>query len=139
MKYLSLIIVVVVSLYSANLMAADSPKVTKLSPETEALSQTCSREAKNALINGDLALVEKICMQAINDIEKSEVNKEFMVNPIMNLAFSYTLSGLYDKATPLYKQARDIRVELYGPDSKKLKSIDKLIENQEAIKQQKTR
>ncbi len=139
MKYLSLIIVVVVSLYSVNSMAADSPKVTKLSPETEALSQTCSREAKNALINGDLALVEKVCMQAINDIEKSKVDKEYMVNPIMNLAFSYTLAGMYDKATTLYKQARDIRVELYGPDSKKLKSIDKLIENQEAMKQQKTR
>ncbi len=139
MKYFNVIIVVIVSLYCVNANASDSVKAKTLNPESEALSQECNRESKNALIHEDLGLVEKVCMQAVSAIEKSGVDKEYVINPLMNLAFSYTMAGLYDKATPLYERARNMRVELYGPDSMKLKEIDRLIENQEMMKQQKTR
>ena len=125
-----------VSLYCTSVSAADPAPDKSLTPQTEALLQECNREAKNALINGAIGLVEKLCMQAISDIEKAEVDKEYLINPMMNLAFSYTLAGLFDKATPLYEKARNIRVELYGPDSKKLTEIDYMIKNQKAMKHQ---
>jgi len=136
-KYLYLIIFLVVIIYSTNALAADSALSKTLSPETEELSKQCNLEARNSLIHEDLKLVEDVCMKAVSEIEKSDKHKEFMVNPIMNLAFAYTMAGQFDKATPLYKKARDIRIQLYGADSKKIKEIDKMIENQKIMTQQK--
>lgn len=137
MKYLYLIIVFVVSLYSADSLAAGTPSRT-LSPEMEKLSKQCNIEARNSLISEDLKLVEDICMQTVTEIEKSDKDREFLINPIMNLAFAYTMAGHFDKATPLYKKARDIRIQLYGADSKKIKEIDKMIENQKTMQKQKS-
>lgn len=137
MKYLYLIIVFVVSLYSADSLAAGTPSRT-LSPEMEKLSKQCNIEARNSLISEDLKLVEDICMQTVTEIEKSDKDREFLINPIMNLAFAYTMAGQFDKATPLYKKARDIRIQLYGADSKKIKEIDKMIENQKTMQKQKS-
>jgi len=137
MKYVYVVILFVVSLYCTNTFAGDAASSKKLSPETAELANQCNLEARNSLINGDLKLVEEICMQTVKEIEKSDKDREFMVNPIMNLAFAYTMAGEFDKATPLYNKARDIRIQLYGPESRKIKEIDKMIENQEAMKQQK--
>ncbi len=136
MKYLYVIMLLLISLNCTNTFAVDSASGTSLSQGEEELSKKCSLEARNALVNGDMALVEKVCMQAINEIEKSHADKEYLINPIMNLALSYTLAGQFDKATPLYYSARHIREKLYGPDSKKLKEIDDMIERQEEMKRQ---
>jgi hypothetical protein len=123
-----------ICLNGTSTFAVDSTPTGSLSTHEEALSQKCNREARNALINGDIELVETVCTQAMEEIDKSHENKEYLINPMLNLAFSYTLAGQFDKATPLYNKARDIRKELYGPDSQKVKEIDRLIEEQEKIK-----
>lgn len=137
MKYLYLIICITVTLYCTSASAAGPSSSKKLPPEAEQLSKQCNLEAKNSLISEDIKLVEDLCMQAVEAIEKSGKDREFLINPIMNLAFAYTMAGQYEKADPLYKKARDIRIELYGTDSSKIKEIDKMIENQETMKRQK--
>ena len=102
-----------------------------LSPRAEELSNKCNLEARNALVNGDLELVEKLCTQAINELDKLNANKEYLINPMLNLAFSYTLAGHFDKAEPLYARARSINKQLYRPDSRKYKEIDEFITLQE--------
>lgn len=136
MKYIYVFMFVLVSLHCANSFAAEPASGDALSPQEKEFSTNCNLEARNALVHGDMALVEKICLQAISEIEKSHAGKEVLVNPIMNLAFSYTLTGRFDKATPLYDRARNIREKLYGADSKQLKEIDDMIKRQEEMKQQ---
>jgi len=136
MKNFYVIILIIISFYCSNVVAADSAAHKTLSLHQQDFSTLCNLEARNALINGDLALVERVCIQAIAELEKSEADREALVNPIMNLAFSYTLSGQFDKATPLYNRARDIRETLYGTDSAQLKEIDEMIKRQEEMKQQ---
>jgi len=136
MKYMYVFIFVLVSLHSANTFAADTASGESLSQQEKEFSTKCNLEARNALVHGDMALVEKVCTQAINEIEKSHAGREVLVDPIMNLAFSYTLTGQFEKATPLYNRARDIREKLYGADSRQLKEIDDMIKKQEEMKQQ---
>jgi hypothetical protein len=136
MKYIHVFMFVLVSLHCANTFAADSSSGETLSQQEKEFSAKCNLEARNSLVNGDMALVEKVCTQAINEIEKSHAGKEVMVNPIMNLAFSYTLTGQFDKATLLYNRARIIREKLYGADSRQLKEIDDMIMKQEEMKRQ---
>ena len=138
MKYVYVFMCVLVSLCCAHTFAADSASGESLSQEEMEFSATCNLEARNALVNGDMALVEKVCMQAIKEIEKSHADKEVLINPIMNLAFSYTLAGQFDKATPLYHRARHIREKLYGADSRELKEIEDMITQQEEMKRQRT-
>lgn len=136
MKYFYVFMFMLVSLHCANSFAEDSVPGDALSPQEKEFSTNCNLEARNALVHGDMALVEKVCTQAINEIEKSHAGTEFLVNPIMNLAFSYTLTGRFDKATPLYDRARNIREKLYGADSRQLKEIDDMIKQQEEMKRQ---
>lgn len=136
MKFLYAIMFLFISLNCTNALAADPSKTVPLSQEEKKLSIDCNLAARNALINGDLEYVEKVCMQAIDKIGKSHPGQEQLVHPIMNLAFSFTLSGQFDRATPLYNRARTIREKLYGPDSMKLKEIDNLIKMQEGMKKQ---
>ncbi len=136
MKYVYVIMFLLVSLNCANTFAADPASGNSLSPRANELLNKCNLESRNSLVNGDLALADKVCTEAIKVIEKSDANKEFLINPIMNLALSYSLAGQFDKATPLYNRARDIRKELYGPDSIQLKEIDESIKKQEEMKRQ---
>ena len=136
MKYVYVFMLVLISLYCANVFAEDSASGGPLSQQEKEFSTKCNLEARNSLVNGDMALVEKVCTQAITEIEKSHADTESLINPIMNLAFSYTLSGQFDKATPLYKKARHIREKLYGADSRELKEIDEMIKRQEEMKRQ---
>ena len=136
MKYVYVIMFLLVSFSSAITFAADPASGNLLSPRANELLNKCNLESRNSLVSGDLALADKLCTEAIKVIEKSDSNKEFLINPIMNLAVSYSMAGQFDKAAPLYNRARDIRKELYGPDSIQVKEIDETIRKQEAIKQQ---
>jgi vacuolar-type H+-ATPase subunit E/Vma4 len=136
MKYIYVFLFVLVGLYCAHTFAADSASDEALSKQEKEISNNCNLEARNALVHGDMALVEKVCTQAIKEIEKSHADKEVLVNPIMNLAFSYTLTGRFEKATPLYTRARNIREKLYGADSRELREIDDMIRKQEEMKRQ---
>jgi len=136
MKYVYVFMLMIGSLYCVNAFAEDSASGGALSQQEKEFLTTCNLEARNALVHGDLAIVEKVCIQAVKEIEKSHADKEPLVNPIMNLAFSYTLAGQFDKAAPLYNRARDIREKLYGSDSRELREIDDMIKKQEEIKRQ---
>ncbi len=136
MKSFYFLMFLVFSLYYTNAFAAEPASDGSLSPKQKSMAMTCNLESRNSLINGDLVLAEKVCMQAVREIEKTHAGKEYLVNPIMNLAFAFTLAGQYDKATPLYSRARDIRVTLYGRDSIRLKEIDDRIKQQEEMKRQ---
>ncbi|MBI5665484.1 MAG: tetratricopeptide repeat protein [Nitrospirae bacterium] len=136
MKYIYVLLFVLVGLHCSNTFAADPASGESLSQQEKEYSNNCNLEARNALVHGDMALVEKVCTQAINELEKSHAGKEVLVNPIMNLAFSYTLTGRFEKASPLYNRARDIREKLYGADSRQLKEIDDMIKKQEEMKRQ---
>ncbi|MEW6602114.1 MAG: tetratricopeptide repeat protein [Nitrospirota bacterium] len=134
MKNIYLIMLVLVSIAGSNVFAADAESGKKLSVQEEDLSTQCDLEARNALIHEDVTRVEKVCMQAIDQIGKSHPGQEVLINPIMNLAFSYTLTGQFDKATTLYDRARKIREKLYGADSTQLEEIDNMIKRQEEMK-----
>jgi hypothetical protein len=136
MKYVYVFMFVLASLYCANAFAEDPASGKPLSQQEKEFSTKCNLEARNALVNGDMASVEKVCTQAIKEIEKSHADREYLINPIMNLAFSYTLAGRFDRATPLYNRARHIREKLYGADSRELKEIDDVIKKQEEMKRQ---
>lgn len=116
--------------------AADPAADSSLSQREEELSTQCNLAARNALASGDLTIVEKACTQAIKEIDKAHPGQEHLINPMLNLAFSYTLAGQFDKATPLYSRARKIRVKLYGPDNIKVKEVDKLISTQKEMQKQ---
>ncbi|MBI4683529.1 MAG: tetratricopeptide repeat protein [Nitrospirae bacterium] len=136
MNYIYVIIFLLVSLNCSNTFAADPASGSSLSPRANELLNKCNLESRNSLVSGDLALTDKVCMEAVKVIEKSDANKEFLINPIMNLAVSYSMAGQFDKAAPLYNRARDIRKELYGPDSIQVKEIDDTIRKQEEMKRQ---
>ncbi|RJR18838.1 MAG: tetratricopeptide repeat protein [Nitrospiraceae bacterium] len=136
MKYYYLIALLIAGLCLSDSFAADSSAHKAMSLHEDDFSTQCNLEARNALVNGDLALVERVCTQAITELEKSDEDREALVNPIMNLAFSYTLTGRFDKATPLYNRARNIREKLYGADSKQTKEIDDMIKRQEEMRKQ---
>lgn len=136
MKYLYVVMFLLLPLHFTNALAADPAAGETLSQQEKEFSTICNLEARNSLVNGDLALVEKVCSQAIEEIDKNHTDKEHLINPIMNLAFSYTLAGRFDKATPLYNRARDIREKLYGADSREFKEIDDMIRQQEEMKKQ---
>lgn len=136
MKYIYVVVCLLLSLNSVNTFAEVPAADNVLSQEAMELAKRCNLEARNFLVSGNLALVEELCTQTVSVIEKSRADKEYMINPMMNLALSYTLAGQFDKATPLYNRARDIREKLYGSDSKKLKEIDDMIKRQEEIQKQ---
>ena len=131
MKTFYALIIILAVMTGSNLMAAESTTENTMTPRETELFKQCNLDARNALINGDVRLVEKTCMQTVNEIEKNHKSKELTINPLMNLAFLYTLSGKFDKATPLYNKARKISAEVFGPDSKQVAAIDERIKTQE--------
>lgn len=136
MKYIYVVACLLLILISVNASAGDATADNPLSQEARELSKSCNLEARNFLVSGNLASVEELCTRAVSVIEKSRADREYMINPMMNLALSYTLAGQFDKATQLYNRARDIREKLYGADSKRLKEIDDMIKRQEEIQKQ---
>lgn len=136
MKTFYALLIILAVMTGSNSMAAENTSENTMTPHEAELFQNCNLEARNALINGNVQLVEDLCTQTINEIEKNHKSRELTINPIMNLAFLYTLSGNFDKATPLYNKARKLSEEAYGPDSAQVKAIDERIRAQEDGKRQ---
>ncbi len=133
MKFIYAVILMLACAFYSNAVAVDSASVNALSEEAKSLNEKCNLEARNALIHNNIKLVEQLCMDAVKEIEKSSPDKELIINPLLNLAYTYTLAGDYDKATPLYERARGIGERIYKPKSKKLKRIDEVIKSHEDI------
>ena len=120
---------------SINTFAAEAAsKEPSISQKGKELSNQCNMEAKNALVHGDLELVDRLCMEAVKEIEESKSGKEYMINPLMNLAFSYSMAGLSEKADPVYRRARDLGEALYGSGSPELNKIEKMVAAHEEMK-----
>ena len=134
MKLLYIVIVLVICLGYGTAGAADEKKAASTELMAKQLSDQCNMGARNSLASGDIEVAEEACMKAIEEIDKSYEDKRLLINPLMNLAFSYTLAGQFDKATPYYDRARSITIQLDGPDSKMASKIDQLINAQEEMK-----
>lgn len=134
MKFLYIIIILFISITCATASAADATSSDLPSHEAEELAKQCNLEARNALIHENLKLVEDICMKAVKEIEKSSTNKKYLINPILNLAFSFTLASQFDKADPLYKKALGIGEKIYEPGSREIKKINDVIRQHEEMK-----
>jgi len=137
MKYLYCAVLLLACLMLVNAYAGDSSPTEKSLPdEIIKLLKQCNLEARNSLVHGDVKLVEKVCMPLINQLQTSEENNKYLIDPIMNLAFSYTLAGQFEKAAPLYEKAKIIGTQLYEPDSRILKNINEVIRVQEDMQKQ---
>ncbi len=126
MRYMYLLIVISIISVVSTASASDPSSGKSVPSGATALIKKCNLEARNALINGDIQLVETICMKAVNEIEQSAADKKLIIDPLLNLAYSYTLAGLFEKATPLYERALSLSNKLYKPDSRESKKIDEL-------------
>ena len=130
MKFLYMIALLAVTLTCTPALASDAPSEGP-SPEQQKLLKDCNLTARNSLINGDVKAVEDACTKAIREMKKSYPDKEYMINPMLNLAFTYSMGGYYDRAKPLLKRAKEIGQKLYKPGSKELKAIEDFIKDQE--------
>jgi hypothetical protein len=108
--------------------ASEAAKVTP-TPEQNNLMMECNLAARNSLINMDIQKVEVTCTKAMNEMDKAYTDKSYMINPIMNLAFIYSLTGEYAKADPLLAKAKSIGEEYYKAGSSEMKNINDLIED----------
>ncbi len=118
--------------------AAETQPDNQFSKEELTLLEKCNLEARNSLVSNDIALVQKVCTQAMNTISKSHKDQKYIINPIMNLAFTYSLAGQFDKATPLYDRALSIGEKSFPADSSKLKKIRDVIKANKNMKKQKS-
>ncbi len=136
MKVFSIILTICLALSCTYSSASDAPPENPLSPEELSLLENCNLNARNSLISEDIALVKNTCMQAINTIDKSHQDKKYLINPIMNLAFAYSLAGQFDKANPLYDRALTIGNKSFPADSWKLKEIRDVVNASKNMKGQ---
>jgi len=138
-KIFNIVIILFVITAGALAFADSSETRAELSSREKAMDMACNREARNALAANDTTVVEKICTDAISVIGKNHPDTEALVNPLMNLAFSYTLASKFSKASPLYERARAIRAKQFGPDSSQVKEIDNMITSQDELARHRAR
>ena len=140
MKYIFTIAILAVSLICTNAFAQHGspkpPKEMPLTTQEQKLFMDCNLVARNSLINGDIAKVERTCMMAVKEMEKSHPDKDYLIHPVLNLAFTYSLMGDYDKAEPLLARAKSLGEKFYKPGSKEMKSIDDFIEDHNKRKEE---
>ena len=134
MKSLSIIVCFVVILIGAQDFGSDAASESPLSEKGKQLSEKCNLEARNSLVSDDLAQVEKVCTEAVEEMETSGADKKYQINPLMNMGVALTFSGHYEKALTYYKKARTIGEKVYGPGSRDLKQIDETIKKHEDMK-----
>ena len=103
------------------------PKEMPLTTQEQSLIMDCNLAARNSLINGDIAKVEKTCMLATEEMEKSHPDKDYLIHPMLNLAFTYSLTGDYDKAEPLLTRAKKLGEKFYESGGSEMKSINDFI------------
>ncbi len=139
MKYLYVIAFIIATVITATAFAADPEADNPLSPRELELLENCNLEARNSLIHEDLELVKNICTEAIENISKSHKDDKFIINPLMNLAFSYSLAGHFDKAEPIYDRALKIGKKSFPADSRKLRKITDVIKASENMKKEQSK
>jgi len=120
----------IIALLAATLISTGAFAEDKLSPQEESILNECNLAARNSLINGDIKAVEDACTKAMNEMKKSHPDKDYMIDPMLNLAFTYSLGGYYDRAEQLLKRAKEIGQKIYKPGSKELKAIEDFIKDQ---------
>jgi hypothetical protein len=121
-----MIIFLAVSLISTGAFASEAVKVTPTQEQTD-MMMACNLAARNSLINMDIQRVEDTCTKSMNEMERSYPDKGYMINPMLNLAFIYSLTGEYAKADPLLAKAKSIGEKFYKDGSGEMKNINDLI------------
>ncbi|GBE40299.1 MAG TPA: hypothetical protein ENH45_02730 [Nitrospirae bacterium] len=134
MKYMYMIVLLAATLICSNAFAVDAPAEKPATAHEQELLMDCNLAARNSLINGNIAKVEKTCMLAAEKLEKSHPDKGYMINPMLNLAFTYSLRGDYAKAEPIIARAKELGEKFYKPGSSEIKSLNNFIEDNEKRK-----
>ena len=129
MKYLYMIMILAATLICTPAFASDKAPEAP-SPEQQEMLKECNLAARNSLINGDVKLVESTCTKAMKEMATSFPDKEYVINPMLNLAFTYSMGGYFDRAKPLLEKAREIGQKIYKPGSKELRAIEDFIKDQ---------
>ena len=120
-------ILAAILIYTPSFAQDASPKDTL--PAQNKILKDCNLAARNSLISGDIKRVENMCTKAMKVMEESYPDRGYMINPMLNLAFTYSLIGEYAKADPLLAKAKSLGEKFYKPGSKELKSINDFIED----------
>ena len=108
-------------------MSPNEPVEKPISDQEQNLMMDCNLAARNSLINGDIAKVERTCKQASDELAKSHPEKAYSIHPMLNLAFTYSLMGAFDKADPILAEAKALGEKFYKPGSREMKNIEDLI------------
>jgi len=135
MKSLYITALLLISLISTPIFAADASKAMPTQDQTDMMME-CNLAARNSLINMDIQKVEATCTKSMNEMERSYPDKGYMINPMLNLAFIYSLTGEYAKADPLLAKAKSLGEKFYKPGSSEMKSINDLITDHNIRKSQ---
>ena len=128
MKYLYITALLLITIIITPVFAANAPKEMPTQEQTN-MMMACNLAARNSLINMDIQKVEATCTKAMNEMDKAYTDKSYMINPILNLAFIYSLTGEYAKADPLLAKAKSIGEKYYKAGSSEMKNINGLIED----------
>ena len=138
MRYLYIVTLLAATLICKNVLAQPSlvkpPKEMPVVAQQQELLMDCNLAARNSLISGDIKKVEETCTKAVNEMTKSFPNRGYMINPMLNLAFTYSLTGDYAKAEPILARAKELGEKYYKPGSSEMKSINDFIEDNEKRK-----
>ncbi len=133
MKFSYMIMLLAATLICTNVFAQPAstapPKEMAITAQGQELLMDCNLAARNSLISGDIAKVESTCKIAIKEMEKSHPDKDYMIHPMLNLAFTYSLIGAYDKAEPYLAKAKEIGEKFHKPGSSEMKKINDFIED----------
>jgi len=130
MKSLYITALLAATLIITPVFAADASKEMPTEEQNQMMID-CNLAARNSLINLDIRKVEVTCTKVMNEMEKEYPDKGYMINPMLNLAFIYSLSGNYDKSEPLLAKARELGEKHYKPGSLEMKKINDFIKDQE--------
>ncbi len=133
MKYIYTITLLAATLICTNAFAQPTTtaptKDMAITAQGQKLLMDCNLASRNSLINGDIAKVENTCTIAMKEMEKSYPEKDYMIHPMLNLAFTYSLIGDYDKAEPYLAKAKVIGEKFHKPGSGEMKKINDFIED----------
>ena len=126
MKYIYITALLLITLIVTPVFAADASKEMPTQEQTDMMIE-CNLAARNSLINMDIQKVEVTCTKSMHEMERAYPDKGYMINPMLNLAFIYSLTGEYAKADPLLAKAKSIGEKYYKAGSSEMKNINDLI------------
>lgn len=129
MKYIYIALLAAALIYTP--ASAEDAMPEGPTPEQQQMMLDCNLASRNSLINGDIKRVEDTCTKAMNEMEKAYPDKAYLINPMLNLAFVYSLAGDYERAEPLLNKAKELGEKYYKPGSLEMKKIETFIKDQE--------